>query len=96
MLSATVSDLQIQLSTYRMHTTSEATTQTIVCTTAELTANFVADRIRQTATNTNQAKNLSIYSIATTMSAIKEIKHVVQSSDQQDLYQDIFINVLNM
>ncbi|CAF3575540.1 unnamed protein product [Rotaria sordida] len=58
-LSANISYLQIQLSTYWMHTTSEATTQKIVHTTAELTANLV------TTTNAN------IPSLATTMSTIK-------------------------
>ncbi|CAF1033611.1 unnamed protein product [Rotaria sordida] len=58
-LSASISDLQIQLSTYWMHTTSEATTQKIVHTTAELTANLV------TTTNAN------IPTTATTVSGIK-------------------------
>ncbi|CAF1503656.1 unnamed protein product [Rotaria sordida] len=66
-LSASVSDLQIQLSTYWKHTTSEATTQKIVHTTAELTANLVTDRMQSATTTTDTASNLP----ATTISGIK-------------------------
>lgn len=84
-LNATISDLQIQLSTYWMHTSSEPTTQKVVHATAELTANFVVDRIRQT-TTTQQDTN----STAAAMASIKN-----QTRDPVDRLEKYILDYIN-